>query len=78
MARQPYASKIVSDEKFNLAQVPRVGIYRGFIFGTLHMEAAPLAEHLGPIKKPIDEWLDRNPGGKVTVCEANRFNYNGN
>ena len=31
-----------------------------------------------PITKPIDEWLDRNPGGKVEVCEANRLKYKGN
>ena len=67
-----------SDPKYNLAQVPRVKSYRGFIFGTLNVGAVPIVEHLGPIKKPIDEWLDRNPGGKVTVCEANRFKYKGN
>ena len=42
------------------------------------MDALPLAEHLGTIAKIIDEWLDRNPGGKVVVCEANRFRYKGN
>lgn len=73
-----YAEKLTSDPKFNLAQVPRVESYRGFIFGTLNLDAAPLTEHLGPIRRPIDEWLDRNPGGKVTVCEANRFRFNGN
>jgi phenylpropionate dioxygenase-like ring-hydroxylating dioxygenase large terminal subunit len=73
-----YAEKLVQNPKFNLAQVPRVESYRGFIFGTLNLDALPLIEHLGPIKKPIDEWLDRNPGGKVIVCEANRFRFNGN
>jgi phenylpropionate dioxygenase-like ring-hydroxylating dioxygenase large terminal subunit len=73
-----YASKLVQDDKFNLAQVPRVESYRGFIFGTLNMEASSLTDHLGPIKRPIDEWLDRNPGGKVIVCEANRLKYKGN
>jgi phenylpropionate dioxygenase-like ring-hydroxylating dioxygenase large terminal subunit len=73
-----YAEKLVQNPKFNLAQVPRVESYRGFIFGTLNLDALPLSEHLGPIKKPIDEWLDRNPGGKVIVCEANRFRFNGN
>jgi phenylpropionate dioxygenase-like ring-hydroxylating dioxygenase large terminal subunit len=73
-----YASKLVRDDKYNLAQVPRVESYRGFIFGTLNMAAPPLLQHLGPIKKPIDEWLDRNPGGKVIVCEANRIKYKGN
>jgi phenylpropionate dioxygenase-like ring-hydroxylating dioxygenase large terminal subunit len=73
-----YAEKMVHDPKYNLAQVPRVESYRGFIFGTLNVGAPSLTTHLGPIKKPIDEWLDRNPGGKVTVCEANRFKYKGN
>ena len=52
--------------------------YRGFIFGTLNADALSIEQHLGPIKKPIDEWLDRNPGGKIVVCEANRFKYKGN
>src|SRR6204780_785847 len=66
------------DPKYNLAQVPWVESYRGFIFGTLNVDALPLAAHLGPIAKIIDEWLDRNPGGRVVVCEANRFRYKGN
>src|SRR4249920_67820 len=66
------------DSKYNVAQVPRVESYRGFIFATLNADAPPLLDYLGPITQPIDEWLDRNPGGKVTVCEANRFKYKGN
>jgi phenylpropionate dioxygenase-like ring-hydroxylating dioxygenase large terminal subunit len=66
------------DPKFNLAQVPRVESYRGFIFGTLNMEAPSLSDYLGPIKKPMDEWIDRNPGGKIVVCEANRLKFKGN
>ncbi len=66
------------DAKFNLAQVPRVESYRGFVFGTLNPQAPPLLEHLGPVTKPIDEWLDRHPGGKVVFCEANRIKYRGN
>ena len=66
------------DAKFNVAQVPRVDSYRGFIFGTLNPDAPPLLDYLGGIAGPIDEWLDRNPGGKVVVCEANRLKYKGN
>jgi len=71
-------SSDIKDPKFNLAQVPRVESYRGFIFGTLNAKAPPLRQWLGPITRPIDEWLDRNPGGKVIVCEANRFKFKGN
>jgi len=66
------------DAKFNLAQMPRVESYRGFVFGTLNADAPDLAAYLGGIKKPIDEWLDRHPGGKVCVREANRFKFRGN
>jgi phenylpropionate dioxygenase-like ring-hydroxylating dioxygenase large terminal subunit len=67
-----------SDSKFNLAQVPRVESYRGFIFGTLNKAAPSLAEYLGPAAKPLDEWLDRHPGGKVKFADANRLKFNGN
>ncbi|MDX1485634.1 MAG: SRPBCC family protein [Alphaproteobacteria bacterium] len=66
------------DAKYNLAQLPRVESYRGFIFGTLNPEAAPLADHLGPMTAIIDQWLDRHPGGRVVLCEANRLKYKGN
>ncbi len=71
-------SSDIKDPKFNVAQVPRVESYRGFIFATLNMAAPPLLNWLGPITRPIDEWLDRNPGGKIFVCEANRFKFKGN
>src|SRR4051812_9972067 len=66
------------DSKFNLAQVPRVQSYRGFIFGTLNKNAPSLENYLGGIAKPIDEWVDRHPGAKVAVREANRLKYKGN
>ena len=64
--------------QFNLVQVPRVESYRGFVFGTLNPDAPPIADHLGPARRPIDEWLDRNPGGRVVVREANRMKFKGN
>jgi len=66
------------DARFNLAQVPRVESYRGFVFGTLNEDAPALRDYLGPVAKPIDEWLDRHPGGKVAVREANRMKFKGN
>lgn len=66
------------DARYNLAQAPRVESYRGFIFATLNPEAAALADHLGPMTGIIDQWLDRHPGGRVVLCEANRLKYKGN
>jgi len=66
------------DAKFNLAQIPRVESYRGFIFGTLNVDAPELTDYLGPARQPIDEWLDRHPGGKVQLSEANRLKFKGN
>ena len=66
------------DSQFNLAQVPRVESYRGFVFGTLNLDAPPLGDYLGGVRKPLDEWIDRHPGGKVEVREANRLKYKGN
>ncbi|TMH39615.1 MAG: Rieske 2Fe-2S domain-containing protein [Betaproteobacteria bacterium] len=67
-----------AEGKYNLAQVPRVESYRGFIFGTLNADAPPLGDYLGAAKRPIDEWLDRNPGSRVVVAEANRLKFKGN
>ncbi|HUG79771.1 MAG TPA: Rieske 2Fe-2S domain-containing protein [Burkholderiales bacterium] len=66
------------DPKYNLAQVPRVESYRGFIFGTLNRDAPPLRDYLGGITRPIDEWLDRHPGSRVEIREANRLRFRGN
>src|SRR4029078_8235411 len=46
-----YAERPVRDPKFNLAQVPRVESYRGFIFGTLHLGAPPMRDHPARINK---------------------------
>ena len=67
-----------SDAKFNLAQVPRVESYRGFIFGTLNRDAVSLQDYLGGVRKPIDEWLDRHPGSRVGIRQANRLKFKGN
>ncbi len=66
------------DDKFNLAKVPRVESYRGFIFGTLNLQAEALLEYLGDARAPLDDWIDRNPGGRIAVCGANRLKYKGN
>ena len=51
---------------------------QGSSSATLNLALPSLSDHLGLIKRPMDEWIDRNPGGKIIVCEANRIKYKGN
>ena len=67
-----------SDARYNLAQVPRIAVYRGFIFGTLNLDMPLLEDYLGPVRQPFDEWLDRHPGGDIAYCDANRYKFKGN
>jgi phenylpropionate dioxygenase-like ring-hydroxylating dioxygenase large terminal subunit len=53
--------------KYNLARVPRLETYRGFIFGTLNPDAPNLTDHLGAARQLIDQWLDRYPRADVVV-----------
>jgi benzoate/toluate 1,2-dioxygenase alpha subunit len=55
---------------FSLARVPRVSVYRGFVFANMtpHDEAAPdLATYLGVGKRCIDKIVDRSPAGELDV-----------
>ncbi|WP_062763299.1 Rieske 2Fe-2S domain-containing protein [Falsirhodobacter sp. alg1] len=45
----------------------RVAEYRGFIFGTLNSELPDLETHLGHAARRLDEWMDRWPGGRISV-----------
>ena len=50
---EAYAGSPPPDE-FALTPISRVESYRGFLFGTLNMDALPLREHLGAITPVID------------------------
>ena len=42
------------------------------------MDAPSLLDYLGPVATPLAEWVDRHPGKKVAVCNANRLKLHGN
>jgi phenylpropionate dioxygenase-like ring-hydroxylating dioxygenase large terminal subunit len=52
---------------YNLARLPRVESYRGFIFGTLDPDAEPLVEYLAGARPLLDQWLDRYPETEIVV-----------
>ena len=50
-----------------MGRLPRVGIYRGFVFASLAKKGPSLDEHLGHAKDLIDELCDRAPQGEIDL-----------
>lgn len=66
-------------DAYNLKKVPRVEIYRGFIFGTLNAEMPPLAEYLGEAGRILGSFIDRAPDKELVLRSgAFRAVFNGN
>lgn len=52
---------------FSLARVPRVAVYRGFVFGSMAEDGPSLEEHLGGAKASLDQLLDNSPEGELEI-----------
>ena len=75
----PFASGYQSLEGLRLKAVPRVAIYRGFIFASLAAEGPGLEEFLGAARASFDDMVDRAPGGELEVAGGVfKHTYNGN
>jgi phenylpropionate dioxygenase-like ring-hydroxylating dioxygenase large terminal subunit len=62
-----------------LKAVPRVAVYRGFIFASLSPAGPGLVEFLGTAKASLDDFVDRAPGGELEVAGGVfKHAYNGN
>jgi phenylpropionate dioxygenase-like ring-hydroxylating dioxygenase large terminal subunit len=67
------------DGSFNLAQVPRVESYRGFVFASHSASGPSLVEFLGELKSAFDNLVDRAPAGTLTRFGGSlRLEYRGN
>ena len=67
------------DAPEGLMKVPRVEVYRGFIFASFNAEVQPLLEHLGRAKSVIDRKLDMSPIGEIEfVSRPYVSRYQGN
>ena len=64
--------------QFNLTPVPRVESYRGFVFGCLKLEIAPLADELAAAKTWIDLIVDQAPEGIEVVPGSSTYTIAGN
>jgi phenylpropionate dioxygenase-like ring-hydroxylating dioxygenase large terminal subunit len=66
-------------EEFGLLRVPRMGIHRGFIFGSLSPAGETLDDHLGRAKEQIDLFVDLAPEGELEVrAGGNKFDFPAN
>jgi phenylpropionate dioxygenase-like ring-hydroxylating dioxygenase large terminal subunit len=62
-----------------LKAVPRVSVYRGFIFASLSPQGEDLESFLGPARASFDDFVDRAPGGELEVAGGVfKHAYNGN
>ncbi len=62
-----------------LKAVPRVAVYRGFIFASLAERGPDLEAFLGPAKSSFDDFVDRAPGGELEIAGGVfKHAYNGN
>lgn len=57
----------VSKTGVGLGKVARIGIYRGFVFGSMAEEGPSLMEHLGGARAAIDQLCDNSPTGEVEL-----------
>lgn len=62
----------------DLASLPHVESYRGFIFGSLTAGVGPLAEHLGPAAQFIDLLADQSAEGIEVLAGASTYRFRGN
>src|SRR5262245_8909346 len=67
-------------EDHNLRKVPRMGTYRGFVFGSLSPVGLSLDDHLGPrVKEQIDLVVDLSPVGELDVTAGvHKYGYRAN
>ena len=73
-----YPDSFNRDGSHNLTRVARFESYRGFLFGSLNPDVAPLAEHLGEAAKIIDMIVDQSPDGLEVLRGSSTYVYDGN
>lgn len=57
----------VNKSELGLSSVPRVAIYRGFVFASMAAEGPTLEEHLGGARRAIDQLCDNSPEGEIEL-----------
>ncbi len=69
----------LADPQNHMQRVRSVDSYRGFVFANLDDSAAPLTEHLGPMREVIDNLIERAPDGEIEIADSSfTLEYHGN
>ena len=69
----------LNDPALNMGRVPRMEVYRGFVFASLSAEGPSLAEFLGHARESLDEIVDRAPDGELDLSGGvHKYVFRGN
>ncbi|MDQ7776834.1 MAG: Rieske 2Fe-2S domain-containing protein [Paracoccus aminovorans] len=73
-----YPEQFNTDGSHDLTRVARFESYRGFLFGSLNADVAPLADYLGETTTIIDQIVDQAPEGLEVLRGNSSYIYDGN
>ncbi|CAM3062299.1 Rieske 2Fe-2S domain-containing protein [Paracoccus nototheniae] len=73
-----YPDQFAKDGSHDLTRVARFESYRGFLFGSLNADVAPLADYLGDTTVIIDQIVDQAPEGLEVLRGNSSYIYDGN
>ncbi|HWL58576.1 MAG TPA: Rieske 2Fe-2S domain-containing protein [Paracoccus sp. (in: a-proteobacteria)] len=73
-----YPEAFGKDGSHDLTRVARFESYRGFLFGSLSADVAPLEEFLGEARVIIDQIVDQAPEGLEVLRGNSSYIYDGN
>lgn len=67
-----------STEDFGLEKVPKLGVYKGFIFASLNPDVPTLEEHLGRARPYLDLLVEKYPSGLDIAKGVTKYGFQGN
>lgn len=73
-----YPPQFNKEGSHDLRRVARFQNYRGFLFGSLNPDVAPLEDYLGETRVIIDQIVDQSPDGLEVLRGNSSYVYNGN
>ena len=73
-----YPESFNTEGSHDLTKLGAFANYRGFLFGSLTADVAPIEEHLGEARKVIDQIVDQAPNGLEVLRGSSSYVFTGN